>query len=46
MSHQLAEAFHDVFGEEHSVIFLVISCRVVVNCVDNVDIGWMHDCAV
>jgi hypothetical protein len=40
---QLAEAFHDVFGEENRPIFFLISGRVITNWIDDVDIGWMDD---
>ena len=43
---QLAEAFHDVFGEENGAIFLFVSSRAIVNRIDDLHIGWMHDCAV
>jgi len=42
MNRQLAEAFHDVFGEENGAIFFLVSSRVVVNWIDDMDIGWMH----
>ena len=43
---QLAEAFHDVLGQENRPIFLFVSSRVIVNWIDNADVGWMHDRAV
>ena len=44
--HQLAKAFHDVSGEENGAVFLFVSNRVIVNWIDNMDIGGVHDCAV
>ena len=46
MYRQLAEACHDIFGEENGAVLLLVSSRGIVNWIDNMDIGWMHDCAV
>ena len=44
---QFAEAFHDVFGEEHPPVFVFfVTNRVIADRVDNVDIGRVYGCAV
>jgi len=43
MNRQLAKAFYDVFGEENGAIFFLVSSRVVINWIDDMDIGWMND---
>jgi len=43
---QLTEAFHDVLGKEHGAIFFFVSSGVIVNRIDDLDIGWVHDCVV
>lgn len=46
MCRQLAEACHDVFGEENPpIFFLFVANRVIANRVDNTEIRWM-DCRV
>lgn len=42
MNRQLAEAFDDVFGEENGAIFFIVPSRVVINWIDDMDIGWMY----
>lgn len=42
ISRLVAEAFHDVFGEEDPSVFFFAANRVIVDGVDNQDIGWMH----
>lgn len=43
---QLAEALHDVFGEEHPLGFFFAANRVIADKVDNMDVGRMDSYSV
>ena len=46
MGRQFAEAFHDVFGEEHSLVLFFAAKRVIADRVYDMDIGRMHGCSM